>query len=153
MSFWCTITAECPQPPVLCERHVEWPSNTTGWWFAEVLFVGCSYFLFGQLLSDSLPPTGTGVLRACSSVSSLCCTMGAHSRCDSQWKRSASSLVRVLGATICGGVDCAAAAAQVDPPHRNLLGPETPLNWRRYPRRLEQFRSRVTTQFDSSCSL
>ena len=50
-----------------------WPGGATGW-FAEVQYVGGSDPLFGQLLAQSLPPTGTGVLHVCSSISSLCCT-------------------------------------------------------------------------------
>ena len=80
-------------------------------WFAEVLFVGCSDPLFGQL-ADSLPPTGTGVLHACSSISSLCCTWVTwpnrdviHS--DTLRKRSASSLVE----SWCSGVGSVAAGS------------------------------------------
>ena len=115
----------------------QWPGNATGW-FAEVLFVGCSDSLFGQLLADSLPPTGTGVLHACSSVSSLCCTWVTwpnrdviHS--DTLRTRSASSLVEfwvppsVVASAVLLRAQTQGRAAQVDPPHRNFSGPEMPL--------------------------
>ena len=112
----------------------QWPDNVTGW-FADVLFVGCSDPLFGQLLADSLPPTGTSVLHPCSSVSCLCCTWVTwpnrdviHS--DTLRKRSASSLVEswvppsVVASAVLPRAQTQGRAAQVDPPHRNFFGPK-----------------------------
>ena len=103
-----------------------------------MLFVGCSDPLFGQPLADSLLPTGTGVLNACSSVSSLCCTWVTwpnrdviHS--DTLRKLSASSLVEswvppsVAASAVLLRAQTQGRAAQVDPPQRNFLGPEMPL--------------------------
>ena len=85
------------------------------------------------LLADSLPPTGTGVLHACSSVSSLCCTWVTwpnrdviHS--DTMRKRSASSLVEswvppsvVASAVLLRAQTQQERAVQVDPPRRNFF--------------------------------
>ena len=63
----------------------QWPGNATGW-FAEALIVGCSDPPCGQLLADSLPPTGTGVLHASFKRFFFVLHLGdlAQPRCDSQ---------------------------------------------------------------------
>ena len=99
LEFFVYDQAGTPSATSIIQMTRRRPGNATGW-FAEVQYVGCSDPLFGQLLAQSLPPTGTGVLHVCSSVSSLCCTWVywperevIHS--DTVRRRSAASMTEV----------------------------------------------------------
>ena len=107
------------------------------WLVRRGAFVGCSDPLFGQLLAQLLPPTGTGVLHVCSSVSSLCCTWVSwperdvvHS--DTVRQRTATSVIEswvppaVVASAVLHSAQTQGRVAQIGAPQRDVPGPVLP---------------------------
>ena len=134
LEFLVYDQAGTPSATSIIQMTRRWPGNATGW-FAEVQYVGCSDSLFSQLVAQSLPPTGTGVLHVCSSVPSLCCTWLSwpereviHS--DTVRRRSAASMTEVwvppsvVASAVLQLAQEQGRAAHLVPPQRDPPGPE-----------------------------